>query len=55
MVKKLKLERIDPGVPAEEFFSKYVSKRRPVILTGLLDDDAFGGRKWVRFRWRIVS
>ena len=50
MVKKLKLERIDPNVSAEEFFSKYVSKRQPVILTGLLDDPAFQGRKWVRFR-----
>ncbi|PIL26363.1 hypothetical protein GSI_12119 [Ganoderma sinense ZZ0214-1] len=46
MVKKLKLERINPDLSAEEFFSKYVSKRRPVVLTGLLDDPAFEGRKW---------
>ncbi|KAM5534131.1 hypothetical protein V8D89_012151 [Ganoderma adspersum] len=46
MVKKLGLERIDPNVSAEQFFSKYVSKRRPVILTGLLDDPTFEGRKW---------
>ncbi|KAI1787097.1 Clavaminate synthase-like protein [Ganoderma leucocontextum] len=45
-MKKLKLERVDPTLSAEDFFAKYVSKRRPVILTGLLDDPAFQGRKW---------
>ncbi|OJT14557.1 JmjC domain-containing protein 4 [Trametes pubescens] len=40
------LERVSPELSAEEFFAKYVSSRRPVILTGLLDDAAFKGRKW---------
>ena len=47
-MKKLQLERIAPDLPAREFFSKYVSKRRPVVLSGLLDDPTFQGRKWVR-------
>ncbi|KAI9060374.1 Clavaminate synthase-like protein [Trametes sanguinea] len=46
MPKKLQLERISPGVTAEEFFSKYVSQRKPVIVSGLLDDASFYGRKW---------
>ncbi|KAI0665513.1 Clavaminate synthase-like protein [Trametes maxima] len=46
MPQTLQLERVSPGLSAEEFFSKYVSKRRPVVLTGLLDDPSFQGRKW---------
>ena len=51
MVKKLKLERIDPGTEAEKFFTNFVSKRKPVVLTGLLDDPAFKGKQWV---WSIT-
>lgn len=47
MPKTLMLERVSPELSAEEFFAKYVSKRRPVILTGLIDDVAFQGRNWV--------
>ncbi|KAH9852873.1 Clavaminate synthase-like protein [Lenzites betulinus] len=46
MPKTLQLERILPSLPAEEFFLKYVSKRKPVIVSGLLDDATFLGRKW---------
>ncbi|RPD58645.1 Clavaminate synthase-like protein [Lentinus tigrinus ALCF2SS1-7] len=46
MPKKLKLERIDPSTSAEEFFSNFVSKRKPVVLRGLLNDNAFKGRQW---------
>ncbi|KAI0640863.1 Clavaminate synthase-like protein [Trametes meyenii] len=46
MPKTQQLERVSPTLSAEEFFSKYVSKRRPVVLTGLLDDPSFQGRKW---------
>ncbi|GJE92988.1 cupin-like domain-containing protein [Phanerochaete sordida] len=35
-----------PSVSAEEFFSKYISKRVPVIVKGLLDDADFKGRNW---------
>ncbi|KAI0328819.1 Clavaminate synthase-like protein [Cubamyces sp. BRFM 1775] len=47
MPRKLQLERVSPEVPATEFFAKYVSKRTPVIITGLLDDPSFRGRKWM--------
>ncbi len=47
MPKKLKLERVDPGTSAEEFFSRFVSKRKPVVLSGLLDDATFKGKQWV--------
>ncbi|RDX43373.1 Clavaminate synthase-like protein [Lentinus brumalis] len=46
MPKKLKLERVDPGTSAEEFFSRFVSKRKPVVLSGLLDDATFKGKQW---------
>ncbi|EJF58902.1 Clavaminate synthase-like protein [Dichomitus squalens LYAD-421 SS1] len=46
MPDKLKLERIAPSTSAQDFFTKYVSKRRPVIISGLLDDPSFQGRKW---------
>ncbi|KAI0692249.1 cupin-like domain-containing protein [Cerioporus squamosus] len=44
--KKLQLDRIDPSISAEEFFSQFVSKRKPVVLRGLLDDTTFKGRQW---------
>lgn len=47
MPKTLMLERVSPELSAEEFFAKYVSNRRPVILTGLIDDAAFQGQNWV--------
>ncbi|KAI8992729.1 cupin-like domain-containing protein [Trametes punicea] len=46
MPEQLQLERVPPDIPAKEFFSKYVSKRTPVIISGLLDDPSFQGRKW---------
>ncbi|KAH9900715.1 Clavaminate synthase-like protein [Cubamyces lactineus] len=46
MPKKLHLERVSPVLSATEFFARYVSKRTPVIITGLLDDPSFQGRKW---------
>ncbi|CDO75153.1 hypothetical protein BN946_scf184590.g10 [Trametes cinnabarina] len=46
MPKTLQLERISPDISAKEFFSSYVSKRRPVIVSGLLDDPSFQGPKW---------
>ncbi|KAI0776537.1 cupin-like domain-containing protein [Trametes elegans] len=46
MPEKLQLERVSPDLPAKEFFAKYVSSRKPVIITGLLDDPTFQGRKW---------
>ncbi|KAI0753820.1 cupin-like domain-containing protein [Fomes fomentarius] len=45
-MKKPQLERIPPSLPAHDFFSRYVSKRKPVIVSGLLDDPAFQGTKW---------
>ncbi|OSC98320.1 Clavaminate synthase-like protein [Trametes coccinea BRFM310] len=46
MPKHLQLERISPDTSAEKFFSEYVSQRKPVIVSGLLDDASFQGRKW---------
>ncbi|KAI0632596.1 cupin-like domain-containing protein [Trametes polyzona] len=46
MPQKLQLDRVSPDVSAEEFFKTYVSKRRPVIISGLLDDPSFQGQKW---------
>ncbi|OBZ74962.1 JmjC domain-containing protein 4 [Grifola frondosa] len=40
------LGRIDPSTPAEEFFTEYVSKRKPVIIRALLDDSSFHAQKW---------
>lgn len=54
MPKTLQLESIDPGLSAREFFSKYVSKRQPVVLKGLLDDHAFKGKKWVSLQKSAV-
>ncbi|KAI0742244.1 cupin-like domain-containing protein [Daedaleopsis nitida] len=42
----LSIERVDPALSAEEFFSRYVSKRRPVIITGLIDDPSFKVGIW---------
>jgi hypothetical protein len=32
---------------AEEFFKTYVSKRQPVVINGLPEDDSFKARAWV--------
>lgn len=36
-----------PSVSAEDFFTKYISQRTPVIIRGLLDDETFKAREWV--------
>lgn len=38
---------IVPNVPADEFFKNFVSRRRPAIIKGLLDDETFKARQWV--------
>ncbi|EKM52738.1 uncharacterized protein PHACADRAFT_211957 [Phanerochaete carnosa HHB-10118-sp] len=46
MGKYPKLGNTLPTASAEDFFSKYISKRLPVIVKGLLDDEHFKGRNW---------
>lgn len=41
------LDTVLPSVDAADFFSTYISKRKPVVIKGLLDDAAFKGRNWV--------
>ncbi|KAH9926622.1 Clavaminate synthase-like protein [Epithele typhae] len=47
----LQLARIDPSISAQDFYAEYISKRRPVILTGLLDDTSFKGEKWTNMSY----
>ncbi len=47
MVKYPKLDRVVSTMSAEEFFRQYVSKRIPVIIQGLPDDEGFKAQKWV--------
>ena len=50
MGKYSQLDTTLPTVSAEKFYSQYIAQRRPVIVKGLLDDEAFKGRSWVRMR-----
>lgn len=47
MVRYKQPKSIIPNVPADEFFKNFVSRRRPAIIKGLLDDEAFKARQWV--------
>ena len=47
MVRYKQPKSIVPNVPADEFFKNFVSRRRPAIIKGLLDDEAFKARQWV--------
>ncbi|PCH42780.1 Clavaminate synthase-like protein [Wolfiporia cocos MD-104 SS10] len=46
MVTTLDVERIEASIPAAEFFEKFVSKRKPVVLNGLPDDPSFKAQRW---------
>ncbi|KAF7794590.1 hypothetical protein EIP86_005726 [Pleurotus ostreatoroseus] len=47
----LTLDTILPSVTAEHFFKTYVSKRTPVVIKGLPDDEAFKARQWVSYSY----
>ncbi|KZT05153.1 Clavaminate synthase-like protein [Laetiporus sulphureus 93-53] len=40
------VDHITPGIAAETFFKDYISRRRPVVLSGLPDDASFQATKW---------
>ncbi|KAG9043358.1 hypothetical protein FS837_009701 [Tulasnella sp. UAMH 9824] len=42
----LQVDKVDPSIHPLEFFSNYVSKRKPAILRGLPNDPEFKARKW---------
>lgn len=44
---KRELEIIDASMPARDFFETYISKRHPVVVKGLPDDESFKARAWV--------
>ena len=39
-------ERVSPKVAPEEFFTKYVARRRPAVFDGLLADEQWKGGQW---------
>jgi hypothetical protein len=42
------LDIIDSAIDPKEFFTKYVQTRTPVVIRGLIRDEAFQASRWVR-------
>lgn len=42
------VERVPSTISAADMYARYISQRRPVVLEGALDDDAWRGARWVR-------